>query len=122
MKGNRPLEHHFAVRRPWLTAFVAATYERRGRFSSASDTDRMSGCGPRLLTLALQQVDSYLRHTGRGANSLRKAVREVTLIHRHRAEYGQQLFCSAARRGRWTAQEDDPFGTANTPRSGLARI
>jgi hypothetical protein len=31
MKGNRPPEHYFAVRRPWLTAFVAATYERRGR-------------------------------------------------------------------------------------------
>src|SRR5258708_32144521 len=62
MKGNRPPEHHFAVRRPWLTAFVAATYERRGRFSSASDTDRMSGNG---LVSRVTPVHTALRNCTR---------------------------------------------------------
>src|SRR5258706_8869999 len=50
---------HFAVRRPWLTAFVAATYERRGRFSSASDTDRMSGNGPKAKSTDVAHTSAF---------------------------------------------------------------
>jgi hypothetical protein len=36
--------------------------------------DAMSGCGPKLRSLALQQVGSYLGYTGRAPNVIAKAA------------------------------------------------
>jgi len=55
----------------------------------------MSGIGPRLPTWALQQVDGYLRYTGRGTNIVAEAARDSSptpTVHR-----SVMLFCAGWR-------------------------
>jgi hypothetical protein len=57
-----------------------------GRGPRPSPPIKFSGCGWPLTTWALQQIDIYLRHTGRSANAVAKAARDpkwsLTVTHR----------------------------------------